>query len=274
MDDLNAVLLRHRTAWQKRPLLRRLYRDWYREIAARLTPIEGLTIELGSGIGQFKEVVPSAVMTDVEPTPWSEQVVDAEALPYDEGSVANLVLVDVFHHLARPRRFLEAATRVLAPGGRVVLLEPYCSFVSSVAYRLFHHERTDLAVDGLAEDARIAAAPLESNMARATLAFFRQVDRFEHEWPQLRVLDRRRLSVVAYPLSGGFGKRPLVPGRLSGPVLKLERALEPLAPLAGFRCLVTLERAPDEHGGIASGEAPASRLASHGGFSFSRLLKR
>ena len=57
------------------------------------------TVELGSGIGKLKEYKPDAITTDVESTPWAEAVVDAEALPYADGELANLVLLDVFHHL-------------------------------------------------------------------------------------------------------------------------------------------------------------------------------
>jgi SAM-dependent methyltransferase len=104
--------------------LRRIYREWHELVAARLADVPGATIELGAGIGRFKEVVPDAVATDIQPTPWADAVVDAGELPYEDGSVANLVLIDVFHHLARPARFLDEAVRVLAPAGRVVLLEP------------------------------------------------------------------------------------------------------------------------------------------------------
>jgi hypothetical protein len=61
-------------------------------------------------------------------------------------------------------------------------------------------------------------------------------------WPELTMVEARRLSFVAYPLSGGFSKRQLVPAA-GLPALRLvERLLSPLGPLAAFRCLVVLER--------------------------------
>jgi len=233
-------------AWRERPLLRRLYGDWYRMLAERLASVRGPTVELGSGIGAFKDVVPSAVTTDVEPTPWADAVVDAEDLPYADGAVANLVLVDVFHHLGRPARFLDEAQRVLAAGGRLLVLDPYCSPVSTPLYRLFHHERTDLGAPAFADDPRAAAAPLDSNQARSTLVFFREADELARRWPELRVVERRRLAFLVYPLSGGYSKRPLVPAALYRPLRAFETALRPLAPLAAFRCLVVLERTAKE----------------------------
>jgi SAM-dependent methyltransferase len=189
---------------------------------------------------------PDVVATDVEPTQWADAVVDAESLPYEDGSVGNLVLIDVFHHLARPARFLDEARRVLERSGRVIVLDPYCSPLSTPAYRLFHHERTDLSGAGLGEDADVAASPLSSNQARATLVFFRNLGSFRERWPELRIVERRRFALVAYPLSGGFSGRRLVPARFYRPLAALERLLAPLAPLAAFRCLVVLERAQDD----------------------------
>lgn len=238
VDDLRG----QEAAWRSRPLVRRLYGDWYRLIGERLSGVAGPTVELGSGISRFKEHLPAVVTTDVEPTPWATDVVDAERLPYAPGSVANLVLIDVFHHLASPRRFFDEARRVLAHGGRAVLLEPYCSPVSDWAYRRFHHERTDLDAPPFEDDAAAAESPMHANQARATLVFFRHLAEFERRWPELAVQERRRLALFLYPLSGGFTRPELLPPPLQGAGAAVERLLSPLAPLLAFRCLVVLER--------------------------------
>ena len=111
-------------------------------------------------------------------------------------------------------------------------------------YRLFHHERTDLAAAPFAEDETIEADPLASNQARATLVFFRHADELARRWPGLALVERRRLALLAYPLSGGFTGRPLVPPRLGLALQRLEPRLSPLARLLAFRCLVVLERRP------------------------------
>lgn len=244
-SSLRELLAAQEEAWNRRPLLRRLYREWYDELHARLADIPGATVELGAGIGRFKARFPFVVATDVEPTPWTDAVVDAEALPYEDGSVANLVLIDVFHHLPRPARFFDQARRVLAPGGRCLILDPYCSPVSTVAYRLFHHERTDFGGPVLEDDPAVAASALDSNQARATLVFFRAVEEFARRWPELRIVERSRLALFLYPLSGGFSGRRLVPAALFRPVKSIERLLSPLTPLLAFRCLVVLERSQD-----------------------------
>jgi SAM-dependent methyltransferase len=240
-ETLADALAAQEAAWRERPLVRQLYSEWYRQVVRRLSHEPGPTIELGSGIGRFKEFWPDAILTDVEPTVWTDIVVDAVALPFEDQSVANIVLFDVFHHLADPARFFDEATRTLVSGGRVVIVDPYCSPVSYRAYRWLHDERTDLTAPALAIDEKIASNPRESNQARATLVFFRREQEFQARWPGLPIVERRRFSFAAYPLSGGFTGRRLVPDFLSKPLDLLERVLAPLAPLLAFRCLVVLE---------------------------------
>jgi len=73
--------------------------------------------------------------------------VSAEAMPYADASLGALVLFDVLHHVPAPRRFFAEATRVLRPGGRVVLCEPYIGPLSYPVYKLAHEEPVDMGVD-------------------------------------------------------------------------------------------------------------------------------
>jgi SAM-dependent methyltransferase len=240
--DLEEVLDQQERAWNERPLVRRQYADFYKRIVNRLSDVDGPTIELGSGIGKFKQFNSNAVITDVEPTRWADSVVDAERLPYADSTIANVVLLDVFHHLADPARFLDEAVRVLKPGGRVVLVDPYCSSLSTLVYWRFHHERTDLNASPFEHDAQTGVAPLESNQARATLVFFEHRGEYARRWPALPVVATERFAFVVYPLTGGFTRTPLLPKLLYTPLTLVERVLQPAAPLLAFRCLVGLER--------------------------------
>jgi SAM-dependent methyltransferase len=241
--DLELALAEQERAWRERALLRRVYADWYRAMLDRLSPVGGRSLELGSGIGRLREFAGDrVVLTDVEHTRWVDERVDALALPDADGSVANIMMLDVLHHLADPSAFLDEAVRVLAPGGRFVLVEPYCSPLSTFFYTRFHHERTDLSADPFDSDTETASSPMDSNQALPTLLFYRRRDEVARRWPELRLVEERRFSFLLYPLTGGFSRRPLAPVWLARPLAALERVLAPLAPLLAFRCLVVLER--------------------------------
>jgi SAM-dependent methyltransferase len=49
---------------------------------------------------------------------------DAARLPFRDGSFGTVLIRDVLHHLPDPRATVVEATRVLAPGGDLVLVEP------------------------------------------------------------------------------------------------------------------------------------------------------
>lgn len=240
--QLVASLRAQRDAWEARPAVRALYREWHEMIVARLSRAEGETVELGCGFGAFKEVYPPALATDIQPTPWADAVADAEALPFADGSLANLVMIDVLHHLPHPGRFFTEADRVLAPGGRMIAVEPYCSGLSGIAYRRFHREGANTRVDPFGASAQSSDDPLDANNALPTLIFWGHAERFARDWTTLSVLDRKRFAFLAYPASGGFEGRRLAPDGLVRGLARIERLLSPLAALAAFRCLIVVER--------------------------------
>jgi len=231
----------HRRAWATNPSLRLLYQRWYGRIRDQL-PAQGPWVEIGSGPGFAREFIPEMQLTDVVQAPWHDRQVDAGALPFDEGALGALVLFDVLHHLPAPARFLAEAERVLRPGGRLVLCEPYVSPLSHPIYRFFHEERLDLKVDPLAEVP--AGDPFDANQAIPTLLLERHPEELARRFPALRLLGLERLAGPAYPASGGFSRGPLLPLPLWRALLAVEDHLPPLAfKLIGFRLLAVLERA-------------------------------
>jgi SAM-dependent methyltransferase len=235
----------HRQAWDENPALRALYADWYGRIAAALPPPErGPRIELGSGPGFAREFIPDLQLTDIVRAPWHDRELSAESLPFADGSVGALVLFDVLHHLADPRRFFAEAARVLAPGGRAVLCEPHVSPLSYPVYKLFHDEPLDLSADPLAPAAAVTGRdPFDANQAIPSLLFGRQAQRFAAEFPQLRLARLEWLSGLSYPASGGFSRRPLLPAVLWSALHRLEaRVPAPLFRWLGFRLLAVIDR--------------------------------
>jgi SAM-dependent methyltransferase len=231
-----------RALWDAKPVLRAVYRDYYQRICSwvRGQP----TVEIGAGGANLKESLPQLIASDIVWSPWLDLTLDAQAMPFASESVANFVGVDVLHHIEHPRQFLAEAERTLKPGGRVVFVEPAITPVSWIVFKLGHPEPVILRVDPLAPGtARSGRYPMDSNQALPTLLVGRDRERLEREFPRLRVAHRERLSLFAYPLSGGFQPWCLLPQLLVKPVLRAERHLDPLlGPVMAFRLLLILER--------------------------------
>ena len=104
-------------AWDRKRLLRRVYNDIYDRIAA--VCVEGRTLEIGGGIGNFKSRFPQVIATDIQSAPWLDVVADAQKLPFTSGSISNIVMVDVLHHLEFPAPFL-ARGRACPTTGRAM----------------------------------------------------------------------------------------------------------------------------------------------------------
>jgi SAM-dependent methyltransferase len=245
---------RHRRAWDENPALRTLYADWYARVAAALPPASlGPRLEIGSGPGFARAFIPDLVLSDLVRAPWHDREVSAEALPFAEGSLGALVLFDVLHHLPSPRRFFEEAVRVLRPGGRIVMCEPYMSGPSYTIYKLFHEEPIALGGDPLADqngtgadadaDATVGRDPFDSNQAIPTLLFGRARAAFEAAFPALSILSVDHLAGLSYPASGGFSRRPFLPLPAWSMLHRIEARLpKAVTRWLAFRMLVTIER--------------------------------
>ncbi|MCE5327940.1 MAG: class I SAM-dependent methyltransferase [Planctomycetaceae bacterium] len=238
-------LLRHRRMWEKKPAVRKMYRRWYAMIVQRLCPA-GPTVELGCGCGNFKEYYPQALATDSFATPWCDRTADACNLPFDAASVGNLVLFDVLHHLGVPTAFFEQACRVLAPGGRVVIIEPAVGWFSRLIYRYCHHEPVDAGADPLCTVPPPRAPADFANTIAATILFDRRLDEFAARFPALRVVERRWFSSLSYPMIGGFRRFCLLPAWAVAPAAAAEDFLIQRLGLKGLamRMLVVLEKSP------------------------------
>ncbi len=239
---IHEKLHEHRAVWARKPALCRIYRRYFAEVLRRTAPLEPI-VELGSGPGFFKEYRPELIATDIEETPWTDRVADCCALPFEDRSVGNLVMVDVFHHLAEPRRFLDEAARVLEPGGRVVLLEPWTSPAGYRFYRHLHHEDADRSVDPERPFAE-GKDPFDGNAALPELYFTarRGAAPLGHQPGRLHVLAVEHFAAASWLLSCGFRSYQALPDWLLRLVDATDRVRGPFARLLALRALITLER--------------------------------
>jgi SAM-dependent methyltransferase len=230
--------------WDQKPALRAVYGEFYKLIRKNLSGLaDGKMIELGSGIGSIKDVIPECITTDMFPTPWNERVENAYSLSFPDASVSDIILVDVFHHLEFPGSALEEFYRVLRPGGKVLLFEPCLSLLGLFVYGMIHHEPINIMkqITWKAPTSEPLDSPgFYAAQGNATRIFLGRNYRKElNLWHQIRII---RLSALSYLASGGYRKPQLLPDRVL-PFVKIFEGFFDLFPsLFATRMLVILTK--------------------------------
>ena len=203
MQQESHILKERKQIWKSKKILKRLYYNWYRIIGSALKP--GSILEIGGGSGNLKEFFPHAISSDVIFTPWTNAVLDAHQLPFKNSVLDNIVLFDVLHHLNNPANFFFEAQRTLKKKGRIVLMEPYISWVSFFIYRFLHPEDLIWNIDPFKQGySQENKNHLHGNQAIPTLVFEKNKHLFDKNFPGLKVIRKERMDFMIYPLSGGF----------------------------------------------------------------------
>jgi len=221
-----------------------LYQDFHRQLLENCPP--GIILEIGGGTAHIKDFTPEVVSVDILPFPGIDIVADAHRLPFSDGAFSGVIMLDVLHHLERPIDFLEEASRILKPGGRLAMMEPAMTLLARQFYHRFHHEPVEMQIDPF-EPTPITPGrdPFDANQAIPSLLFATTSarKRVEQEIPTLRVKTVKWTSFLAYPLSGGLKNWCLTPASIVGPLLAIEdRVPEIVRKHIAFRMMIVLER--------------------------------
>jgi SAM-dependent methyltransferase len=227
---------------RKNRFLEAIYRDFYarilREIPAHEFP---RTLELGSGGGFLAEVAPHVITSECVSVPGVQRVVDActVADAFAPGELDAICALNVFHHLPDVTGFLRGASKVLRPGGRAVLVEPWFTPLGQWFHRVLHHEPSVSDPDfwGVVGAGRLSAA----NTRLPTSVFRDSDERFRREFPALAIVRREPFHKWLYLLSGGLAFNTQVPGRVARRLIEWDRRL-PGDRLLGIFALIVVER--------------------------------
>ena len=240
LDDPMTTIL-HGQIIRRKPFLFRVYREFYTRLANGLGVAgpDSTVVELGSGGGFIKDVIPAAVTSDILSVPDVDLRFSAQRMPFADKSIDAFLMINVFHHVKDPREFLRELDRSLKPGGRILMIEPantaWGRFISSH----FHHEDFDPAADWRIE----GDGPLSrANGALPWIVFGRDRHVFEREFPRLRIAAFDAHMPLKYLVSGGLSLRQLLPGACYGLVDRFERLLRPFNRWLGMFYYVALSK--------------------------------
>ncbi len=238
--DSHHTLQAHREIIQHKKTLNAVYIAFYHQIVARVkhTP-KGKVVEVGSGAGFLKDLLPKVITSDVIPGKGIDYVFPAEKNPFPNNSVAAFVMLNVFHHIKDPTKALQEMERSLKRHGKIIMIEPANSVWSRFVYR-FHHERFDPAMIGWRVKGKGRLS--DSNQALPWIIFTRDRQIFEQKFPHLFIQECSLHTPFTYVLSGGLSKPQFLPSALFSFMTKIETILSPLNPFLGMFMTVVLEK--------------------------------
>ena len=239
MDDPRTTERRRQIIGQK-VFLRRIYEDWYAGIVSSLPAEEGPVLEIGSGAGFLKDVIPEAITSEVFHCSHVSVVMDGCQIPVAEGVLRAIVMIDVLHHLSKPRSFFKEATRCIRPGGVLVMVEPWVTSWSRLVYRRLHHEpfRPDAEDWEFSQEGVLSGA----NIALPWILFQRDRAQFVSEFPQWQIRTLKLMMPFRYIVSGGVSLRSLQPGWSYVFWRNLEQTLRPFMPRLAMFAQIVLQK--------------------------------
>ena len=203
VTDLRGEIIR------SNPFVWRIYQELYNRLSSTIPEGPGDLLELGSGAGFLKELIPDLITSEVFYSSSAQVVLNGNAIPFHANTLRGIVMSDVLHHVPQPRQFFAEAARCVRPGGVLTILEPWLTPWSLFVYRHLHHE----PVHPEAFDWGFpSTGPLSSaNIALPWIIFERDRDQFENEFPCWKIESIRLLMPFRYLVSGGVSLRRLAP---------------------------------------------------------------
>ena len=199
----------HKKIILSKPFLKELYQDWYSTFVQEKNSLpSGQVVELGSGGGFLKELIPTIISSDILELPSNDLTFSALDMPFENNSIAGLFMVDTFHHLPDAHVFLSEANRVLKPNGKLIMIEPANSFWGRLIYKNLHHEPFNPQGSWKIPD----SGPMTgANGAAPWIVFVRDNQVFNTQFPQLEIEQIVYHTPFRYLLSGGVSFKQLVP---------------------------------------------------------------
>ena len=243
MVDLDApeTTVLHASIIRKKPFLRNLYVDFYKELRGAIqNEAKGkVVVELGSGGGFIKKIIPEAITSDVLRLPNLDTQFSGTDMPLASRSVDAFFMIDVFHHVPDALRFLVELDRCLKAGGKIVMIEPANTWFSRLIFQHFHHERFDPSAGWSFE----SDGPLSgANGALPWMVFVRDRQQFEKRFRSLAIRRIHQHTPFRYLFSGGVSYRQLLPSFSYRWVRRLERLTLPLSNYIGMFQTVVVQK--------------------------------
>lgn len=240
LDDPKVTILRGRII-QENSFLKNLYTDFYEIFKDSLTDLSKRKklVELGSGGGFIKKIIPDVTTSDVIKLPDADLHFSATHMPFKSESIDRFFMLNVIHHINDVRLFFKEVDRCLKINGKLIAIEPANTLWGRFIYTHFHYEGFDPKGSWTLKSQKALS---EANGALPWIIFVRDRKKFEKLFPQLKLVKITSHTPLRYLVSGGLSYRQLLPSWMYPVVKNMEKFGYSLSKYTGMFYTIEIEK--------------------------------
>ncbi len=244
LDDPEVTILRKKII-ENNVFLKNLYTDFYMIFKSSIAglPKKRKLVELGSGGGFIKDIIPDVTTSDVISLPDINLKFSATNIPFKNESIDRFFMLNVIHHINDARMFFKEIDRCLKKNGKLIAVEPANTLWGRFIYQNFHHDEDFDPKGGWTLKSQKALS--DANGAIPWIIFFRDRKKFEELFPNLKIRKIIPHSPIRYLVSGGLSYRQLLPS-WTYPIIKgIEDLASSLSKYTGMFYTIEIEKHVD-----------------------------
>lgn len=208
-------------------------------------------LELGAGAGTSARYLTSQAILRTDLLVINDGSVqgsvDAENLPFPDGSFDLIFGMDFFHHIPHPTAALNEMKRVLNPNSKeiqVIMIEPYVSFFSYLPYKLFHSEETSLFKKRKLSEPVVGNEPQDGDQVIPKLYFSSKIGRnkIDRIFPaESYKIETKFISFLSFFATGGINNPLPTPTWIIKSLLYVEKKIpNQIMKYFGSRMIITI----------------------------------
>lgn len=240
LDDAKTTIIRSKIIW-KNIFLRNLYTDFYtifKNSLAGLSKRRKL-VELGSGGGFIKKIIPDVITSDVIKLPGIDLNLSATNMPFNNESIDKFFMLNVIHHIHDARMFFKEIDRCLKKNGKLIAIEPANTLWGRFIYQHFHYEGFNPQGGWTLKSQKALSV---ANGALPWIIFIRDKKKFEKLFPKLKIIKITPHTPLRYLISGGLSYRQLLPSWMYAVVKNIEKLAASLSKHTGMFYTIEIEK--------------------------------